>query len=840
MRLVGGVWPRLIITQEGCRRKYRSRRGDLTSRHARPGSGVPLELCDGPLGRAVRSDPDTSTSPGDQPMSRRTSRRVILLTALSLSTYSFVAETDSAYATDSTVAPTTAAALPASSPVSAITGAARTMSDAERSEHNDGSAVRPPDGLPQGDLDQWLCRAWDYSCVAGTGYSGQSVWGSWGPGHNCVSYAAYRLQQNGAAKPWDGRIGNAFEWDEFARGAGVPVDRNPAVGAIAQWDTGQAGHVAYVEEITADYIVVSEDSYESDTSGYTSRRLLDKAGGTYAAVEFIHVRDVPTGNPIGYVDAVVGQIGGFINIAGWIFDPDQPTAPARIHVYVDGPAGTGVFKGEFVANLRRDDVAVAYPHAGPHHGFAHGVGEIPAGSHAVYIYGINVAGGGSNPLLGFTTVNVDPPAAGSPFGNFEQASDEEAAAGVVGWTIDADAVTIPTRVHIYVDGWPGWRGVIKFADIGDAGIFRQDVADAFPEAGGYHGFNAIVGDLPPGSHTMWAYAINAEGGGDNPLLGVRHINVSPAGVPSAPAEVAATPGDASALVSWKAPDDGGSQITGYTVMADPGGISVETDKLSTTVGGLTNGITYVFTVTARNAVGEGAASAPSNPVIPHAPTCGPPGTPRSSFYRPSQLDTRRNMPEAIKWLRARGTGCTYELEKAFMGYWLFDVYAGAKPSHRGSSVVGEGLGWQYRVRSVDPLGAPSEWVTGTAFDVVGWQEDEGATYAGKFVVREGSKYWNERAAVTRRPSASVTFEIEGSTAAVIGTRCPGCGSARLYVDEALRDTVDMSSSTTRHRSVLAEWSGTFGRHTIRLEKTAEPGGMIIDGFVGHVASAQWR
>src|SRR4051812_47653108 len=70
-----------------------------------------------------------------------------------------------------------------------------------------------------------------YSCMAGTGYSGQSVWGSWGPGHNCVSYAAYRLQQNGAAKPWSGQIGNANEWDEKARAAGWPVDTNPVVGS---------------------------------------------------------------------------------------------------------------------------------------------------------------------------------------------------------------------------------------------------------------------------------------------------------------------------------------------------------------------------------------------------------------------------------------------------------------------------------------------------------------------------------------------------------------------------------------------------------------------------------
>ncbi|MEU9741577.1 CHAP domain-containing protein [Micromonospora chersina] len=138
-----------------------------------------------------------------------------------------------------------------------------------------------------------LCRSTDYSCLAGTGYTGQSVWGSWGPGHNCVSYAAYRLRANGAAQPW-APIGNAYQWDEKARAAGVRVDTTPAVGSIAQWDTGSFGHVAYVEVVAAAYIEISEDAYLTDTSGYASRRRLDRGGTTFASAEFIHARDVVT------------------------------------------------------------------------------------------------------------------------------------------------------------------------------------------------------------------------------------------------------------------------------------------------------------------------------------------------------------------------------------------------------------------------------------------------------------------------------------------------------------------------------------------------------------------
>jgi len=94
------------------------------------------------------------------------------------------------------------------------------------------------------------------------------------------------------------------------------------------------------------------------------------------------------------------------------------------------------------------------------------------------------------------------------------------------------------------------------------------------------------------------------------------------GPPGAPLNVIATAGDGQASVSWTPPaSDGGSPITGYTVTSTPGGISVSAGPSATslTVTGLTNGVTYTFTVTASNAIGTGPASAPSNPVTPVSP-----------------------------------------------------------------------------------------------------------------------------------------------------------------------------------------------------------------------------
>jgi uncharacterized protein (TIGR02145 family) len=75
-----------------------------------------------------------------------------------------------------------------------------------------------------------------------------------------------------------------------------------------------------------------------------------------------------------------------------------------------------------------------------------------------------------------------------------------------------------------------------------------------------------------------------------------------------------------ATVPYTAPAyNGGSVITTYTAVADPGGFTGSLSQVgsgSITVTGLTNGTGYTFTVTATNAIGTSTASAPSDMVTP--------------------------------------------------------------------------------------------------------------------------------------------------------------------------------------------------------------------------------
>ena len=94
-------------------------------------------------------------------------------------------------------------------------------------------------------------------------------------------------------------------------------------------------------------------------------------------------------------------------------------------------------------------------------------------------------------------------------------------------------------------------------------------------------------------------------------------------VPAVPAAPTATAGITSATVSWVAPANNGSAITGYTVTPYKAGVAqtpVSYDATATTrtLTGLTAGSSYTFTVAATNATGTSAPSAQSTAVTPYA------------------------------------------------------------------------------------------------------------------------------------------------------------------------------------------------------------------------------
>ncbi|HEY7283377.1 MAG TPA: fibronectin type III domain-containing protein [Actinomycetota bacterium] len=109
-------------------------------------------------------------------------------------------------------------------------------------------------------------------------------------------------------------------------------------------------------------------------------------------------------------------------------------------------------------------------------------------------------------------------------------------------------------------------------------------------------------------------ATNAAGNGPASALSNA---VTPHSPPGAPTSVVATGGNRMATVTWAAAPANGGAITGYRIIASPGGATttVGGSTLNAVVTGLNNGTTYTFSVIATNDLGDGPAGV-SNAVTP--------------------------------------------------------------------------------------------------------------------------------------------------------------------------------------------------------------------------------
>src|SRR5437867_403019 len=108
---------------------------------------------------------------------------------------------------------------------------------------------------------------------------------------------------------------------------------------------------------------------------------------------------------------------------------------------------------------------------------------------------------------------------------------------------------------------------------------------------------------------------------------------APATPPGAPQGLSATPGDTTVSLTWSPPSsNGGSPITNYKIYRRTAGggetlIATIGNQLSYSDGGLTNGVTYYYKVSAVNNEGEGPKSneASATPTAPATPPGAPQG-----------------------------------------------------------------------------------------------------------------------------------------------------------------------------------------------------------------------
>mgnify|MGYP003342714689 FL=1 len=123
------------------------------------------------------------------------------------------------------------------------------------------------------------------------------------------------------------------------------------------------------------------------------------------------------------------------------------------------------------------------------------------------------------------------------------------------------------------------------------------------------------------SYTFRVTAFNVMG---ESLPSAESMTLIPAGPPLAPDLVTVVRGSGRVEVRWTAAAGNGSDVTGYSVLSNPGGRScVTTTALVCVIDGLTNGTAYTFAVSATSVVGTSLprlSDAVTPAGVPSAPT----------------------------------------------------------------------------------------------------------------------------------------------------------------------------------------------------------------------------
>ncbi len=135
-----------------------------------------------------------------------------------------------------------------------------------------------------------------------------SMFDTWGEyNRECTSFAAWRLHsRNGFEMPFHA---NANNWGAKAKALGYTVNKVPAVGSIAYWNTATRMHVAWVEQVNPNSTVEIEEYNIGATGKYDEATI-----ATSSPTGYIHFRDLVTsladGSIIDYNSHIYVMAGG--------------------------------------------------------------------------------------------------------------------------------------------------------------------------------------------------------------------------------------------------------------------------------------------------------------------------------------------------------------------------------------------------------------------------------------------------------------------------------------------------------------------------------------------------
>jgi titin len=249
----------------------------------------------------------------------------------------------------------------------------------------------------------------------------------------------------------------------------------------------------------------------------------------------------------------------------------------------------------------------------------------------------------------------------------------------------------------------------------------------------YHHLNASTGAMTQVStfttsggfsypDLLWAMADNTDGSDFYARASstsiIRIATTTAPQAPAAPATPTAVRGDASATVSWTAPANNGSALTGYSLefSSDSGSTwtnwssSLASSATSETVTGLTNGTAYVFRLNATNAIGTSSWSTSSTAVTPAAL----PSAPTLNTLTPGAANV------ALTWTAPASNGgfaiTDYTIEYSSNSGSTWSAFTHTASTATSITVTGlsNGTSYVFRVKAVTSVGTGTASATSAA------------------------------------------------------------------------------------------------------------------------------
>jgi hypothetical protein len=244
-----------------------------------------------------------------------------------------------------------------------------------------------------------------------------------------------------------------------------------------------------------------------------------------------------------------------------------------------------------------------------------------------------------------------------------------------------------------------------------------------------------------------------------------------------------------------------------------------------------NGAIYLMNADGSNEAPLAAGFEPSWGV-PSSPPIQPPGTPAPRFFVPSSLTAGSApvVPVRVQWTPSPTAGVAYQLQEQVSGGSWTTLYTGTTPRFATQLAFGDTYNFQVRASMG---GTSSAWQGGASFSVLGLQESAFST-TGTWTAASNTKLWGGMGEYTKAGGASAALSFTGRAFAIIGSRAPGNGSAKLYVDSTLNATLNEHAATTSYRDIVGSWaSASTGGHTLKIVNSATSGHprFDLDGVV---------